>query len=96
MTGRDIVTVAQARENYVQSLDIKINKSQLNGNFIEQFTQVLSPYKEGTCPVRVFYQRADAQGMMTLGVQWRVTPDDELIHQLNVLLGDDSVSLQFK
>ena len=96
MTGRDIVTVAQARENYVQSLDIQVNKSQLNGNFIEQFTQVLSPYKEGTCPVRVFYQREEAQGMMTLGVQWRVTPDDELIHQLNVLLGDDSVSLQFK
>ena len=96
MTARDIMTIADARENYVTSLDIQVNKEQLGDSFIEQFTQVLTPHKEGTCPVRVFYQREEARGMLELGVQWRVSPADMLLYDLKELLGDESVTLQFK
>ena len=96
MTARDIMTIADARENYVSSLDLQIDKNQLSGRFIEQFTQVLTPYKEGICPVRVFYQRDEAQGMLELGVQWRVSPSDMLLYNLKTLLGDEQVELKFK
>ncbi|WP_440874004.1 DNA polymerase III subunit alpha [Thalassotalea sp. PLHSN55] len=95
MTGRDIMSIATARENYVTSLDVQLNQHALAEDFIENFTQVLSPHKDGTCPVRVFYQREEAQAMMELGVQWRVTPADILLHELKVLLGENSVALQF-
>jgi DNA polymerase III subunit alpha len=95
MTGRDIITIADARENYVKSLDINVDKSVIKSDFIDEFTQVLLPYKDGTCPVRVFYQREEAEGMMQLGVQWRVTPADMLLYNLKNLLGDDNVALQF-
>ena len=91
-----IMTIADARENYVSSLDLQIDKNQLSGRFIEQFTQVLTPYKEGICPVRVFYQRDEAQGMLELGVQWRVSPSDQLLYDLKTLLGDEQVELKFK
>ncbi len=55
MTARDIMTITDARENYVTSLDLQVNKGIIDNNFVEQFTQVLTPYKEGTCPVRVFF-----------------------------------------
>jgi len=96
MTARDIMTIADARENYVTSLDIQINRSVIKSNFIKQFSQVLSPFKDGTCPVRVFYQREEAQGMLELGVQWRVTPEDALLHELRTLLGEECLALQFK
>ena len=96
MTARDIMTIADARENYVTSLDIRINRSAVSTKFLEEFTQVLSPYKDGTCPVRVFYQREEAMGMLELGVQWRVTPEDALLHQLRTLLGEECLALQFK
>ncbi|GAA6173066.1 DNA polymerase III subunit alpha [Colwellia sp. KU-HH00111] len=96
MTARDIMTIADARENYVTSLDIKVDKNKLSDCFIEQFTEVLTPHKEGTCPVRVFYQREEARGMLELGVQWRVSPADMLLYDLKELLGEDSVTLQFK
>ena len=51
MTGRDIITIADARENYVKSVDLQVNRSAVQSNFIDEFTQVLSPYKDGTCPV---------------------------------------------
>ncbi len=96
MTGRDIMTIADARENYVSSLDVQIDKNQLSDDFIAQFSQVLSEYKDGTCPVRVFYQRDEAQAMLELGVQWRVTPADGLLNQLKNLLGEENIALEFK
>lgn len=96
MTARDIMTIADARENYVTSIDININRSVIKSNFIEQFSKVLSPFKDGTCPIRVFYQREEAQGMLELGVQWRVTPEDALLHELRTLLGEECLALQFK
>ncbi len=95
MTARDIMSIADARETYVKSLDICIDKSLISDTFIADFTKVLSPYKDGTCPVRVFYQREEAKGMMELGVQWRVTPADMLLYELKVLLGDDNIRLEF-
>jgi DNA polymerase III subunit alpha len=95
MTARDIMPIMQAREKYVKSLDIQINKANIADSFLNQFNQVLSPHKEGTCPVRVFYQRAEAQAMLELGVLWRVTPTDSLLHELKVLLGAGNVALQF-
>ncbi len=96
MTARDIMTIADARENYVTSLDINVKRTAINNNFIEHFSQVLSPYKDGTCPIRVFYEREEAQGMLELGVQWRVTPEDALLHELRTLLGEECLALQFK
>jgi DNA polymerase-3 subunit alpha len=96
MTARDIMTIADARENYVSSLDLQIDKNQLSGRFIAQFTEVLKPYKDGICPVRVFYQRDEAQGMLELGVQWRVSPNDTLLYDLKTLLGEEQVELKFK
>lgn len=96
MTARDIMTIANARENYVTSLDIQVNRALINERFIEQLSQVLTPHKEGTCLIRVFYQREEARGMLELGVQWRVSPADVLLYDLKELLGEESVTLQFK
>ena len=96
MTARDIMTVADARENYVTSIDVRVDRSVVATNFVEQFTQVLLPYKDGTCPVRVFYQREEAAGMLELGVQWRVSPADLLVYELKNLLGEDQIALKFK
>ncbi|MGB1262770.1 MAG: DNA polymerase III subunit alpha [Cognaticolwellia sp.] len=96
MTARDIMTIADARENYVSSLDIQVDKNNVSATFIEQFTSVLTPYKDGTCPIRVFYQRDEAQAMLELGVQWRVSPSDTLLHNLKTLLGEQQVELKFK
>ncbi|MBA6396876.1 DNA polymerase III subunit alpha [Colwellia sp. BRX10-4] len=96
MTARDIMTVGDARENYVSSVDINVNKNKAGAGFIDKFTEVLTPYKDGTCPVRLFYQRDEAKAMLELGVQWRVTPADPLLHELKTLLGDGDVTLRFK
>jgi DNA polymerase-3 subunit alpha len=96
MTARDIMTIADARENYVTSLDLQVNKVNVNDRFTEQLSQVLTPYKDGTCPIRLFYQRDEAKAMLELGVQWRISPADALLHELRTLLGDENIALKFK
>ena len=96
MTARDIMTITDARENYLSSIDLKIDNSLIANDFIDRFTQVLTPFKEGTCPIRVLYQREEASASLELGVEWRVTPADKLLYELKTLLGDESVAMEFK
>ncbi|MDG2394554.1 MAG: OB-fold nucleic acid binding domain-containing protein, partial [Thalassotalea sp.] len=95
MTARDIMTISQARESFIKSIDIQLQRSQVDKQFVSGFTKVLSEYKEGSCPVKLHYQRDEAKVTLELGTQWRVTPSDTLIHELKILLGEDSVSLNF-
>ena len=76
MTARDIMTIADARENYVTSLDIAVDRNRFLIALSTSYTSIVTPYKDGICPIRVFYQRDEAQGMLELGVQWRVSPSD--------------------
>ncbi|WP_432444711.1 hypothetical protein, partial [Salmonella enterica] len=40
-------------------------------------------------------QRSDARARLTLGTEWRVTPSDTLLDELQQLLGKDQVELEF-
>jgi DNA polymerase-3 subunit alpha len=97
MTGREVMDLMTAREKYVTGINVNISQNQAESHvvkrFVERFNTVLTPFKEGTCPLNIYYQTPDAQAKMTLGIEWRVTPSDELLHQLKPLV--DRVELQF-
>jgi DNA polymerase-3 subunit alpha len=44
--------------------------------------ELLSPYKQGSCPVSIVYRNDGAQCRIDLGDQWRVKLDDDLIQSL--------------
>ncbi|TGE84129.1 DNA polymerase III subunit alpha [Pseudoalteromonas sp. KS88] len=94
MTARDICTIAQAREKRIKAIKMTLNMVQIEANFFDNLQKVLEPYKFGTCPIRVFYQRPDALAKLTLGTEWCVTPSDDLIHKLSLMAAQD-VELEF-
>jgi len=96
MTARDIMTINDARENYLSSIHLKIDNTLIKKDFIEKFSQVLLPFKAGTCPIKIFYQREEASVSLELGVEWRVTPADMLLYELKILLGEECVAMEFK
>ncbi|MFV0575537.1 MAG: DNA polymerase III subunit alpha [Vibrio sp.] len=95
MSAREVMSLADAREKYARGLSISLEQSQMNGQFFEKFTQALEPYRAGTVPVNIYYQREDARAKLTLGVEWRVTPDDNLLDELKLLVGTKQVELEF-
>ncbi|MDN3652540.1 DNA polymerase III subunit alpha [Thalassotalea ponticola] len=95
MTAREVMTITQAREHFIKSIDLNLVQAALAVDFTGQLRQILTPYKEGTCPLRVFYQRPEVSAQLELGTLWRVTPSDTLVHELKLLLGEDNVAMQF-
>jgi DNA polymerase-3 subunit alpha len=95
MSAREVMDLGLAREKYARGLSISINESQIDNTFFEQFSQILEPYRAGVVPVNIYYQRSNARARLSLGVEWRVTPSDELIDELKQLLGNNQVELEF-
>ncbi|WP_146441288.1 DNA polymerase III subunit alpha [Vibrio kanaloae] len=95
MSAREVMDLGSAREKYARGVSISIDQSQINDQFFERFGQILEPYRAGTVPVNVYYQRADARARLTLGTEWRVTPSDTLLDELKQLLGNSQVELEF-
>ncbi|MCF7354321.1 DNA polymerase III subunit alpha [Vibrio sp. CK2-1] len=95
MSAREVMSLADAREKYAKGLSISIEQSQIDGQFFEQFNRILEPYRAGTVPVNIYYQRQDARAKLSLGVEWRVTPDDNLLDDLKLLIGSKQVELEF-
>jgi DNA polymerase-3 subunit alpha len=53
------------------------------------------PRAAGGCEVVLHFQRAEVQGSIVFGPQWRVQPDDDLLQKLRDKYGRSSVALQY-
>lgn len=95
MSAREVMSLGDAREKYAKGLSISLEQSQIDGQFFEKFSQILAPYRAGTVPVNIYYQRENARAKFSLGVEWRVTPDDNLLDELKLLIGSKQVELEF-
>ncbi len=95
MSAREVMDLGQAREKYVHGLSVSLQESQIKPHFFEQFNQILEPHRGGVVPIHVYYQNQDARAKFALGVEWRVTPNDTLIEELQQLLGEHQVELEF-
>ncbi|MBY6199309.1 DNA polymerase III subunit alpha [Vibrio hangzhouensis] len=95
MSAREVLDLGSAREKFTRALSISLLEQQIDERFYQRFTEILTPHKAGTVPVNIYYQRADARAKLTLGTEWRVTPNDALLEELQQLLGKDQVELEF-
>lgn len=95
MTAREVMTIEQARASYVKHLAIELRQEACDEQLLARLQQVMSPFKAGSCPVRFRYLRAEAEAELQVATQWFVNPSDELIHELQQLLGEQQVALAF-
>ncbi|KLV11708.1 DNA polymerase III subunit alpha [Photobacterium ganghwense] len=95
MSAREVLDISDAREKHLRGLAISVTERQIDEQFFERFSKVLEPHRAGTVPVNVYYQRSNARAKLTLGTEWRVTPADQLITDLKILLGEKQVELEF-
>ncbi|HIF9213414.1 TPA: DNA polymerase III subunit alpha [Photobacterium damselae] len=95
MSAREVLDISDAREKYLRGLAISVTEQQIDDKFFARFSEILEPHKAGTVPVNVYYQRSNARAKLTLGTEWRITPADQLISDLKILLGEKQVELEF-
>ncbi len=95
MSAREVVTLDEMRSRNAKSLALAINQEQLSAKFIRNLTACIEPYKEGTLPLHFYYQSEQGRVMLKSGVEWRVTPKEEMFDKLKALLGENAVELEF-
>ncbi|WP_434527017.1 DNA polymerase III subunit alpha [Photorhabdus asymbiotica] len=95
MTARELMDISEAREKYARGLAISLLDRQIDDQLLNRLRGTLEPYRSGTIPVHLYYQREDARARLRFGATWRVTPTDNLLTDLRTLLGNEQVELEF-
>ncbi|WP_461480488.1 DNA polymerase III subunit alpha [Porticoccus sp.] len=95
MRAESVRNLVEARANYLKGIAIQLHRDRLSGACLEQLADIMSPYREGSCPVRIHYRSDSAAGEIALGEQWAVAPEDDLLHKLRDLFGNGGVQLRF-
>ena len=95
MRAKDIYDISQARERFAKSLMVTVDNNHAANGFINDLQRVLTPFKEGSCPVVVDYHKGDACAEIPLGEEWYVHPTDELINRLRETMGEKQVHIKY-
>jgi len=95
MSADEIHDIDQARGIYARRLEIRVNQTQAANGFSAALSEMLLPFREGSCPVWLNYLSDTASAQIALGHQWRVQPTDELLRRLRDELGKEAVSVVY-
>jgi DNA polymerase III subunit alpha len=95
MQARDAMDIVQAREKNAKAVQIQLESSWCNPVSLAKLQSILSPYQGGSCPVLVHYRHPDAEANLAFGAQWYITPEDDLLYNLQQYLGATRVELVF-
>ncbi len=71
-----------------------VSESQVTA-LLEQLPAVIAEYKGGSCPLKLRYHSSKAYAELELGVQWRVSPKNQLLSKLAEMCGKDSVMVEY-
>jgi len=96
MRVNEVYDMEHAREHYARDLLLAVSQEKAANGFIPHLERVISPFREGGCPVVLNYQNPKGMARVPLGNDWRVRPSDELLNRLRQLLGDDGVRVEYR
>ena len=93
MRANRVDTLENARKQSASGL--KIHLETRSPEFVETLLSTIRPHLGGECPVVIAYNGDHARGEVVLGENYQVHPEDSLLLELQALLGQDRVSLEF-
>ena len=94
IVAREIYSLAEVRERYA-ALRLKVNKTMLDNGLVPGLREVLSRHATGTNRVSMEYNDGHISTILSFGSGWSVTISDELLGELNELVGVANVNLDF-
>ena len=86
----------QARSIYARSIVLKLTAEQISADSLQVLYDILSDYRDGSCPVFITYANDEVVTKLALGEQWKVNPKEELLTKLKDQFGITNVSLFYR
>ena len=95
VSARNVLDMATARIRYVEALRIDWLEQDITPQNIDALASYIAPYRGDGCDVVIGFETNQATGDVKLGPQWKIRPDDELIHELEKHYGKQKVQLVY-
>ncbi|PIX05376.1 MAG: DNA polymerase III subunit alpha [Gallionellales bacterium CG_4_8_14_3_um_filter_54_18] len=91
VSGEELLDLASARSEFARELTLRCD-----GKVgIAQLKKILTPYREGHCPVTIHYRNTEASCHLRLGETWGVTLHDALLRELREALGAEKLEVVY-
>ncbi|MDE2119015.1 MAG: DNA polymerase III subunit alpha, partial [Betaproteobacteria bacterium] len=93
ISGEELFDFASARSTFAKHLELTVSA----GKHISaaRLKELLTPYRDGKCPVQVHYRTHDADCQLRFGEAWQVTLHDDLVRSLRDLLQAENVKVVY-
>ena len=91
----ELYDIDTARDHFAKRVDIRLHENQVVNGFMQKLSLALQPYKNGPCPIFIYYENYAAKAPVTLGDEWRVAPRETLVADLRKLVGIDAVKVSY-
>jgi DNA polymerase-3 subunit alpha len=95
VTAEKIHSISEAREIFARILEIGLDGTYVGKEVIAELAQVLTPFRQGCCPVAICYRNKVASARLMLGEEWRVQPNEVLLSHLQLLPGTEHVRIMY-
>ena len=92
---RKLLSLEQARLQHAKQLLLRLENKPVDESFFTTLSQLLSPYRQGMCPVTVEYKRDDVVAQIAMSSEWRLQLKDELLDKLYEFLGADAIRVVY-
>ena len=93
VTAEKLMTLGEARGRFARALQLSMNGNSIEGRYAEKLRVMLTPYRNGACPVRLAYRNHEAEVELGLSDAWRIRLDDELLISLRDWLQPENVKV---
>jgi DNA polymerase III subunit alpha len=92
--AEQLMPLLELRSIKFNRLRVDLPQEQRGEQFISSLRECLQDYRGGACSVRVKLCQEGFEGEFELGEDWKVEPNDDLLHELRHNFGADSVVLE--
>ncbi|WP_111656140.1 DNA polymerase III subunit alpha [Isoalcanivorax indicus] len=88
----EIMDIAQARAAYARRLTLD---AEVQARLPELLRGALSPFRGGGCPVAVRLKHPRGSGLLWLGEEWKIRPEQALLEDLRNRFGEQAVRIEY-
>ncbi len=93
VTADELFDFASARSTFAKRMELTVGAD--SKVCVAQLKELLTPYRDGKCPVLIDYRNGLSGAQLRLGEEWRITLHDDLMSGLKKLLGEQNVHIAY-
>ncbi|MBI5436199.1 MAG: DNA polymerase III subunit alpha, partial [Nitrosomonadales bacterium] len=91
ISGEELFDFASARSTFAKHLELTVSADKHIS--VARLKELLTPYRDGKCPVQIHYRNGNAACQLRFGEAWQVTLHDDLVRSLRDLLQPENVKI---